>query len=234
MQAVILAAGLGTRMKPYTDKAPKPMINVLGKPILEYKLSILPNSVTEIIIIVNYKKEVIENFFGTNYKNKKIIYVHDKKLTGTAHALWQAKKFLKGRFLVLMGDDIYSKRAISRCAKYDWSIGCKLAPQHEKYSMTILDKNKNLSKFVTADFYYKNYKGPGLMFTGLYSMTPEIFKYKPVKLETREEWGLPQTLVSVAKNKKINIIKDKFWIPISEPLDIKKAEKELRQTKSFF
>jgi NDP-sugar pyrophosphorylase family protein len=72
------------------------------------------------------------------------------------------------------------------------------------------------------------------MFTGLYSMTHEIFKYKPVKLETREEWGLPQTLVSVAKDKKINIVKDKFWIPISEPMDIQKAEKELRQTKSFF
>jgi NDP-sugar pyrophosphorylase family protein len=234
MQAVILAAGLGTRMKPLTNKTPKAMVPICGKPLLEYKLAALPKSITEIIIVINYQGEKIKKYFGHSYKGKKIIYITEKKLLGTAHALWQAKKILKGRFLVLMGDDIYSKKAITECSKYDFSIACKKANKKEKYSMTILDKTGNLSKFVSADSYYNNYKGRGLMFTGLYSLTDEIFKYKPVKLETRNEFGLPHTLLSVAKNKKIKIIKNKFWIPISTPEDIKKAEQELAKVKSFF
>ena len=234
MKAVILAAGLGTRMAPFTKKLPKSMTKILNRPLLEYKLIALPKSVTKVIIVINYKGEEIKNYFGNSYRGKKIQYVKDETMSGTAHALWYAKKFLKGRFLVMMGDDIYSKKAMKQCSKCDWSIVCKPALQKERYSMIILGKNKNLIDFVTADTFYKNSKKIGLMFTGLYSMTDEIFKYQPVKLQTKEEWGLPQTLLQIAKDKKIKIIKDDFWIPISTPEDLRKAEKELGKIKGFF
>ena len=63
-------------------------------------------------------------------------------------------------------------------------------------------------------------------------MTDEIFKYKPVKLKTKNEWGLPQTLLKTSKNKDIKIIKDSFWISISSPNDIENAKLQLRN-KSF-
>ena len=56
-QAVIMAAGLGTRLKPHTLKTPKPMLPVAGRPILEIKIEQLPKHVTEVILVVNYLQE---------------------------------------------------------------------------------------------------------------------------------------------------------------------------------
>ena len=232
MKAIILAAGLGTRMKPLTNKLPKPMVKVLDKNLLEYKLESLPESITEIILVVGYKGNIIKKYFGNNYKNKKITYVFDKTISGTAHALWQAKSFLKGRFIVMMGDDIYSRSSILKCSKYDWSIVCKPAQKSDGYNRVVFDKNKKIINFVTPETFYKTNKKNGLIFTGLYSMTDEIFKYKPVKLKTKNEWGLPQTLLKISKNKDIKIIKDSFWISISSPNDIENAKLQLRN-KSF-
>ncbi len=228
MQAVILAAGLGTRMRPLTDNLPKPMLPILGKSILEYKLEALPESITEIIIIIGYKGEEIKKYFGDTYKEKKISYVIEKDLSGTAHALWQAKDFLKGRFLVMMGDDIYSPASIKECSETNWSLCCKKAKVGEDYGRVILDENKNVVDFVTAENYRKNFNDDGLIFTGLYSMTDEIFNYDPVKLKTKEEWGLPQTFLKACAGRKVKIIETDFWLSISSPEDLEAAEKEIK------
>ena len=68
MQAVILAAGVGKRLKPLTDDLPKPMVRVNGRPILEYTLSILPKEIDEVILIVGYLKEKIIEYFGDSFK----------------------------------------------------------------------------------------------------------------------------------------------------------------------
>src|SRR5437016_4983418 len=109
MQAVILAAGHGTRMVELTQSVPKPMLTVAGKPLLEYKLDALPEKIDEVIIIVGYLGGVIQKHFGGLYDNKRILYVEQEKLDGTAGALWCAKDILHDRYLVMMGDDIYAK-----------------------------------------------------------------------------------------------------------------------------
>jgi NDP-sugar pyrophosphorylase family protein len=63
MKAIILAAGRGTRLQPLTNTTPKPMIQVCGKPILEYLVESLYQEVSEIILIVKYKQEVIKEYF---------------------------------------------------------------------------------------------------------------------------------------------------------------------------
>src|SRR5215212_8859235 len=109
MQAVILAAGRGTRMVELTTEVPKPMLEVSGKTLLEYKFDALPEEVAEVIIIVGYLGSVIQRRFGGEYKGKKLFYVEQEELNGTAGALWHAKDILKDRFIVMMGDDIYTK-----------------------------------------------------------------------------------------------------------------------------
>src|SRR3990167_990885 len=106
MQCVILAAGRGTRMMELTGAVPKPMLEVAGRPLLEYKLDALPEEVNEIVIVVGYLKEVIQQHLSTSYNGKQIVYVEQKNLDGTAGALWSAQPVLKDRFLVMMGDDI--------------------------------------------------------------------------------------------------------------------------------
>jgi len=67
MKAIILAGGEGTRLRPFTNTIPKPMISIMGKPILEHVLENIALYVEEIIIVVSYKKESIEEYFGKDY-----------------------------------------------------------------------------------------------------------------------------------------------------------------------
>jgi len=123
MQAVILAAGRGTRMGELTKDTPKPMLKVGDKNLLELKLEILPESVDEVIFIVGYFNEKIREFFGDEYRGKKIRYVEQANpVGGTADALWTAKDSLKDKFLVMMGDDLYSRADIEACMQYEWSL----------------------------------------------------------------------------------------------------------------
>lgn len=228
MQAIILAAGLGTRMGALTKNTPKPMLKILNKNLLELKINSLPDEITEVILVVGYKSEVIKKYFKENFNNKKITYVEDTTLTGTAHALWQTKKLLKDKFIVMMGDDIYSKTSIAECAKNPLSICCKIVQDKDRGDRVILKKN-NLFGFTTQTKNLDLKKPSTLAFTGMYCLTKEIFRYKPVKLQTKNEWGLPQTLLKVANKKKIKIIKTNHWMQISSPEDLKDAEKILKK-----
>ena len=110
MQAVILAAGKGTRMFPMALKKPKPFIEVANKPVLEHNLEQLLGLVNEIIIIVGYKKDMIMDRFGDNYKGIKITYVIQEEQLGTGHAVLMAEKFVNEKFLVMNGDDLFSRK----------------------------------------------------------------------------------------------------------------------------
>lgn len=226
MQAVILAAGLGTRMGKLTKNTPKPMLKVLNKNLLEWKIDFLPKEIDEVILVVGYKSEVIKKYFKDNFKGRKITYVEDDELKGTANALWKAKNILKGNFLVMMGDDIYSEKSIAECAKKPLSICCKVVEENAPEHRVVL-KNKNLFGFVTPTQNKELKKPSNLAFTGMYCLTKDIFRYKPVKLKTKDEYGLPQTLLKLAEKKKIQIVKTDFWIQISAPEDLMKAEKGL-------
>lgn len=211
-------------MKELTRDFPKPLLEVSGRSILEHKLESLPEIVDEIVLIVGFKKEKILKKFGDSYRGIPIRFVEDKKLTGTAHALWQAKDILKGRFLVMMGDDIYDRKAMEECAKHDFSLVCIRAKREETGSRVLLNETNNPTGFVTHKMYLTLKEDGGLIFTGLYSLTTDIFKYEPVKLDTKDEWGLPQTILELAKDNKIEIIETNFWLPIGTPEELKAAQ----------
>src|SRR5581483_11924302 len=99
MQAVIMAAGRGSRMKELTADTPKSMILANGKPLIEYKLDVLPKEVDTVIIVLNYLGDVIRNHFGDEYRGLKIKYVEQESPTaGTADAIWKAKPYISGKF----------------------------------------------------------------------------------------------------------------------------------------
>ena len=107
-----------------TEEIPKPMLLYKGKNLIEYKIDILPEEINEVLIVVGYLGKSIREYFGEEFKGKKITYVQMDELTGTGSALWLCKDLLKDeeRFLVMMGDDIYSKEDISEMVKEDWAI----------------------------------------------------------------------------------------------------------------
>src|SRR3989344_125654 len=109
MQAVILAAGKSTRTYSLTITKPKPLLKVANKTLLEHNLDNLNNIADEVIIVVGYKKNLIKKCIGKKYKNLKIKFVEQKQQLGTAHAVSLGEGHIKDRFVLLMGDDIYSR-----------------------------------------------------------------------------------------------------------------------------
>jgi len=109
MQVVIVAGGLGTRLKPITEAIPKPMIEFNGKPFLWYLINSLKNSgFKDIVLCIGYKHEVIEDYFGDNYKGMKIRYSVEDKPLGTGGAIKHAAKFLDNNFLLIWGDSYFT------------------------------------------------------------------------------------------------------------------------------
>ena len=106
MQVVILAGGLGTRLRPITRLVPKPMVPVAGVPYLEHQLRLLARqSLTNVLILTGYLGEQIEARFGDGHEfGLRIRYCRERIPMGTGGALRDARWALAERFLVIYGD----------------------------------------------------------------------------------------------------------------------------------
>jgi len=225
MQCVILAAGRGVRMGNLTNDTPKPMLKINGKPILEYILANLPNEISEIIIVLGYKGEIIKSYFKDLYQDKKIRYVVQNELNGSGGALHSAKEFLRDKFLVLNADDLYGKSDLEKFIANDPpAILAKEVENSGRFGVLKTDDNGCLLEIIEAP--KKNYGN--LINTGAYLLNNNFFDYELVKKSTQiseKELGLPQTMMKMNKDYKIKVAKAKFWRPIGYPEDISKAEK---------
>lgn len=106
MQAVILAGGLGTRLRPATETVPKPMVPVAGLPYLHFQLvELARQDIRDIILLTGYLGEQIENYFGEGKRlGLSIRYSREPKPMGTAGAVRLAAGLLAGSFLLIYGD----------------------------------------------------------------------------------------------------------------------------------
>jgi len=217
MKAVILAAGEGKRLRPFTETIPKVMLPVANKPIIQYVLDAVKNSgISEIIIVVGYKKEVIMEYFK-DYKGVKISYVTQDKQLGTAHALLQVKDKIKEPFIVLSGDNIIDQKSITKLIndESEYSILIKEHPYPSKYGVVIIEKYK-LKEIVEKP---KEEVGKFIS-TGIYKLPKNVFK-KIKELSSLGIYDLStviQTLVN--ENKIINTIVADLWMDIVYPWDL--------------
>lgn len=226
MQIVILAAGRGTRMKELTDEIPKPMLKIKNKPILEYKLETLPQEITEVIFVVGYKGSKIEEYFGNEFDGRKISYVIQENLNGTGGALWLVKDLVEEKFIVMMGDDLYYPDDVLKLIKYDRAILACETDSPSQFGVFKIDKDENLLEIIEKP---TNPVG-NLINTGLYVLTKNFFDYELVAI-SETEFGLPQTIVKMAKDLPVKIVKTDKWQPIGNPQDLKQAHNLL---KTFF
>ncbi|MFC1847931.1 bifunctional sugar-1-phosphate nucleotidylyltransferase/acetyltransferase [Chloroflexota bacterium] len=114
-QAVVLAAGEGQRLRPFTASKPKVMIPIANKPILRYVIEAAAmNGIRKIVVVVGYRKDQVIDYFGSGeHFGVEIDYVEQKQQLGTAHALKQVQGRVNGRFLALSGDNIIEPDTIS-------------------------------------------------------------------------------------------------------------------------
>src|SRR3989344_5576790 len=183
MQAVILAAGEGRRMRPLTLERPKPLIVVAGRPILEHVIDALPNEVDEIILVVGYKADMIQKHFGDSHEGRRIRYVHQENLSGTFGALLTAKPLLNnGLFMLLCADDIHGAHAISEALSHPLAL---LATEHSepsKFGVVELNADESLARIVEKP----EVPSTNLVSTGAMVLDIRIFSYETIRQENGE------------------------------------------------
>lgn len=226
MQAVILAAGKGTRMRPLSSKLPKPLLQIGGQRILEHTIDQLQGVVHEVILVIGYRGKLVQKSFRDNYKGIKVTYVWQKEQLGTGHAAKQAASYLKGPFLLLYGDDMYYRSDILKILKHCPSL--------------LLGKTKNPSQFgvvqtkgkwVTA--IVEKPKNPKSTFVnaGMYYLEPPLFHVK-LKKSKRGEYEFTDYIKHLLKKgKRVAFHVTERWQPISNPEHLREARLLLNPTK---
>lgn len=218
-QCVILAAGIGTRLRPHTLTTPKPMLPVAGRPILEWKISQLPPEITEVILVVGYLKEQIIDHFGTEWQGRKMTYIEQSEIRGTGAALHLCKDVLKGKFLVLNGDDLYDEKDYNRCLALELAILAKPTDVPGRFGTFRTDAAGNLIDIIEG----ADSPAGALVNTGLYVLDHRFFDYDLVPIKDGKEFGLPQTIVLMSKDHPVSIPSATFWFPIGYPDDLQRA-----------
>ena len=234
MQCVILAAGRGTRMNELTTAVPKPMLDVGGKPLLEYKIEVLPDEVDEVILIIGYKGHVVRGHFGGEYGGKQIEYVEQKELNGTAGALWSAKDLLHDRFLIMMGDDIYAKKDVEACVGLTdaWALLVQELPELHRAGKVVLDDEGRIADIIESSKEDEVRTERGLASTNLYALDARIFSYPMVPKHAGSlEYGLPQTAIAAARELGIPFepVYTQEWLQITAPNDLIRAAEMLKK-----
>ncbi|MCH3963180.1 MAG: NDP-sugar synthase [Clostridium sp.] len=196
MKALLLAGGRGTRLRPLTDSIPKPMVPIMGKPLLEKTILDLKKSgVDEVIISTCYKSDYIKNRIANGEKlGIKVDYISEDLPLGTGGAIKNSERFLDDTFIVL-NSDIVSNMPYEKFIKYhreknaQISIAMTEVEDPSQYGVIEFDNNSCI----------------------------KAFKEKPKKGETDSKWinaGIyifePEVLNEIPKNEIVSIEKDTY------------------------
>ena len=227
MQAVILAAGEGRRLLPLTLETPKPLILVSGKPILERIIDALPEDITEVILVVGYKADLIKNYFGDLYKGKFITYVTQEEPKGTYHALLQAKPLLSEKFILLNADDLHGSEALAQAITYPLALLVAYHTNPEKFGVVTKNENGTLKGIVEKPEAIEASAVDVLVSTGAMVLDERIFSHE-VQPAENGEYYLPAALQQLATESQVQIVEQTLWIPIGNSEELAEAEEILK------
>ncbi len=184
MKAMILAAGVGSRLDPLTRNLPKPMVPIVNKPVMEHIVELLArNGFTHIMVNLHYHGEQIEKYFGDGSRwGIKIQYSREDVLWGDAGSLKRCEKFFDRTFVVIGGDDLADidlKRIIKqhRDHKALCTIGLSLVSDPGEYGIVLLNERGKITRFLEkpkGEVIFSNMAN-----TGVYVFEPEIFELIP-------------------------------------------------------
>jgi len=224
MQAIILAAGKSTRTYPLTISKPKPLLKVANKTIFEHNIENLKDLVEEIIVVVGFKKEMIEKFISEKFPDLNVKYVEQKEQLGTGHAVSIVEEQIKDRFMLILADNLYSQQDFKEISSHKNSILVQKVKNPENYGV-ILEKEGFVKDIIEKPKEFIS----DLVISGLYSLDKSIFEYlKQTKKSERNEYELTDALKLLAENKEVHCVKSKVCFQISHPWDLLTADAGLR------
>ena len=228
MKAIILAGGLGTRLQPYTNSLPKPMLPLGEKPILEYLIEwVKKNDVKEIVLCVSYLRKKIEDYFQDGKRfGVKIEYAISNKPLATAGQLKTAEKFIDDTFVCLYGDSIYNfslRNMIAHHKKDKSSVTMSLYNYKFNLKYGVIDTT-NIG-IVTS--WNEKPEFSAKINMGCYVMEPEVLQLIP----KNKSYGMDDVIRKVlVKRKKVSsVVSTKGFLDIGDKDTYEKANDEYRK-----
>jgi len=184
MQAVIMAGGEGTRLRPLTCKLPKPMVPVLNKPVMEYSIELLKqHHIKDIAVTLMFLPQHIKNYFEDGSKwNVNLQYYVEEQPLGTAGSVKNAEQFLKETFVIISGDAL-TDIDISAALEFHKSKGATITlvlRREEKpleYGVVLTDEQGKVQRFIEKPPWEKVVCDT--VNTGIYILEPEILERIP-------------------------------------------------------
>ena len=213
-QAVILAAGEGQRLRPFTATRPKVMLSIADKPILQYVVEALAqNGIRNLVIVIGYRREEVFDYMGSGERfGVDITYITQEKQLGTAHALAQAKGVTEDEFLVLPGDNLIEADAIARfVAVKPEAVLVKRVDNPARYGVVTIAKGM-VKGIVEKPKEAKS----NVVSTGTYAFSKQIFDFIEPELD------IPDVLNNmIAQGKHLRAREtDGTWLDVVYPWDI--------------
>lgn len=238
-KAVVLAAGVGSRINQITKKIPKTMIKINNKYIFEYILeSLYKSNIREVVFVVGYKANILKpklqekcNDLGINLK---IVFNKKYKTTNTMYSLWLARNYLKSKFIFLHGDLIFSHKMLNKFIRFpnqNAVLVDKKNPKDWDDAMKIISNNKFL-KYMSKSISVSEMDGVAI---GMYKFnlkgSKELFKVitNLVKVKIKKNW-VSEAINIMSKKIKINLQISKLhaWADVDNLVDLKSAKKIIK------
>jgi len=150
MKGIMPMAGRGTRLLPLTKRVPKPLVNVAGRPVMDYVMDALERAgqLDELIIITGHLKEKVEAYVRKNYKIP-ARFIEQKVLDGTAGAVNLARPYVDGPVIVIFVDTLFdADLSIVKSSKDDGIIWTKEVEDYQRFGVVVTDKQGYMTKIV--------------------------------------------------------------------------------------
>ena len=225
-KVVILAGGYGKRLRPLTIEKPKPLVEVAGRPIIEWQILHFKSlGYRDFVLLVGYKWEKIVEYLGSGRKlGVRIAYVVEDEPLGTGGAIRNAEHLLRDEdyFLVTNGDVITNLDARKLVDRLEGSIiaAMALVPLRSPYGIVEVDENGLVTRFVekpTLEYWIN---------AGVYAFRPEVLDWLPERGDI-ERKGFPE----LAAEKRLAGVgfRDVFWRSIDTVKDVEEVSAQLRE-----
>jgi NDP-sugar pyrophosphorylase family protein len=210
MDAIILAAGLGTRLRPHTLSTPKPLLPVRGRPILDWALGALPGSVDRVLVVVNYLAEQIEAYLRGQKHFPEWLAVRQEQPRGTGDALRSCRDYLRSdRFLVVNGDDLYGAADLDALARCQAGLLVQPVDEPRRFGIAFLKPDGTLERLVEKP----DLDGRHLANVGAYLFPRDILDTQ-IALSARGEYEITDYVTALAGRRPVQVVEARFWLPI--------------------
>ena len=224
MDGIILAGGKGNRMRPLTLQTPKPLLDLQGQAILAWSLESLRGIVDRVLIVVSYLKAQIKRFMASQniFKEYQLVDQLPEPL-GTGHALQCCQPHLKSDdFIVINGDDLYSRDALQRLAVHEYAILTMKRYDFDKYGVIVSDEARQFRR-IDEKPPRDRYQAPAACSIGAYKFRDDIFDYA-LPLSSRGEYEVSDYLGLAAQDHAVAVVDSPFWLPIGDPAALDAAQ----------